>query len=69
MTGLGAISIMQNVEDGYTETLCVKCGNTGALDTIEKATWTIKQDRNCMTALNGASTGTSLVNKLIDFTA
>ena len=47
-----AMSITQNVDAGYTETLCVECQNAAG-STIQKDGWIITQTRNCGTALTG----------------
>ena len=47
-----AMSITQNFDAGYTETLCVECSNAAG-STIQKDGWIIEQTRNCGTALAG----------------
>jgi len=46
-----AITIRQDIADGYTEDLCVKCTNLAG-STTTSGSWTIKQKRNCATALS-----------------
>jgi hypothetical protein len=47
-----ALSIKQNIDAGYTETLCIECSN-GDGSTIQKDNWIIEQTRNCLTAMDG----------------
>lgn len=59
-----AITIMRNVNDGYTESLCVHCQNLAG-STTQKDNWTIQQARNC--ALSMTAKTVPPANKYIDY--
>ena len=61
-----ALSITQNVDAGYTETLCVECQNSAG-SIVQHDGWVITQTRNCATALAGAVQGTPLVDQTIAY--
>lgn len=48
ITSAGQIEATQNVQAGYTETVCVKCFNTAG-DSIQKDNWVFTQTLNCAT--------------------
>lgn len=54
MSAVGLLSVVQNVQLGYSETLCVKCANTASKDTISKQ-WNIIQQRDCAVVLGNES--------------
>jgi len=42
----GEITAKQNVDAGYTDTVCVKCENT-ATSSVSFDTWVVQQKANC----------------------
>jgi hypothetical protein len=63
-----AISVVQNVEVGYTDTLCVKCENSVGSST-QHDNWKIVQNRNCATALASAVQGSPLIDQTVTYAA
>ena len=61
-----ALSIRQNIDAGYEETLCVECSNAAG-STIQKDGWVIEQTRNCATALTGANQASAHANVVIEY--
>lgn len=47
----GQLAMVTDVNDGYTETLCVSCTNTGTLATKNIDNFKVVQKRNCAIAL------------------
>ena len=48
------LSITQDEDAGYTETLCIKCDNALG-SSVQHDNWDIEQTRNCASALVGAT--------------
>ena len=63
-----AATAKQNVELGYTETLCVQCEN-GFGSKIQKDGWKIHQKRNCGTAMANQVQTTTPTNKVVNYAA
>jgi hypothetical protein len=59
----GAISIKQDEDAGYTETLCVECANSAG-STVQHDNWNIQQTENCATL-----TAASLTDQVFDYDA
>ena len=61
-----ALSVTQNVEAGYSVTLCVKCENSVA-SSVQINNWVLTQNRNCATQLVGSINGSPLVDQTVAY--
>jgi len=58
--------MIQTIDAGYDEVLCIMCANAAG-STTQHDNWRVHQVRNCATALVGATQGSPVPNKIINF--
>jgi hypothetical protein len=58
--------VTQNLDAGYTSTLCIKCQNTAG-SSVQVNNWVITQNRNCATQLVGSVKGSPLADQTFNY--
>lgn len=66
VAGTGALSIRQDIQAGYSETLCVQCTNAGG-SVVQHANWAINQKRDCKIAMT--QTASPRVDQVVSYYA
>ena len=61
-----ALSVTQNIDAGYTSTLCIKCANAAGSE-VQVNNWVITQNRNCATQLVGSVNGSPLAGQTFNY--
>ena len=61
-----ALSIRQDIGDGYNETLCIVCENSAGSE-VKHPNWKIQQIRNCGTALVNATQANRHADVVIEY--